>query len=123
MKPLEGKRLLLLEDDYYLATDAREWLEEAGAEIVGPAANGRQALSLLSASEVDGAVLDINVGSGPNFDVARELSGRSVPVLFATGYDRSILPPEFQNSPRVEKPFGGAQLVGAVQAMLKASAG
>ena len=68
-------------------------------------------------------MLDINVGSGPNFDVARELSGRSVPVLFATGYDRSVLPPEFQHAPRVEKPFGGAQLVGAVQAMLKVSAG
>lgn len=123
MKPLQGKRPLLLEDDYHLATDACEWLRVAGAEIVGPAANGRQALSMLSGDGVDGAVLDINVGSGPNFAVARELSARAVPMLFATRYDRNVMPPEFQHAPRVEKPFGGAQLVGAVSAMLKQASG
>lgn len=115
MGPLSDRRILLMEDDYYLATDACEWLKEAGAEVVGPVASSSQALQLLGTEPVDAAVLDINLGFGPEFEVARHLQQQHVPIVFATGYDASTVPDEFKQSHRVEKPFRQAQLVQAVE--------
>lgn len=121
MSSLADCRILLLEDDYYLATDACEWLKEAGAEVVGPVGNSKQALELLGKERVDAAVLDINLGSGPEFDVPRHLQQQQIPIVFATGYDASSVPDEFKQSQRVEKPFRKSQLVQAVQHAISAS--
>jgi len=115
MSSLSDCRILLVEDDYYLATDASEWLKEAGASVVGPVASSSQALELLGGAQVDAAVLDINLGFGPEFEVARHLHQQQVPMVFATGYDASTVPEEFRHSPRVEKPFRQAQLIEAVE--------
>jgi len=115
MTSLADYRILLVEDDYYLATDACEWLKEAGAEVVGPFASSSQALQLLGGEQVDAAVLDINLGFGPEFEVARHLQRQQVPIVFATGYDASTVPDEFKQSARVEKPFRQAHLVQAVE--------
>lgn len=115
MRSLAGRRVLLVEDDYYLATDACQWLEDAGAEVIGPASSSRQALELLGTELPDAAVLDINLGFGPEYKVARHLSDRHVPMVFATGYDASSVPDEFRTAPRVEKPFRQRDLVLAVQ--------
>lgn len=118
MGPLTNRRILLVEDDYYLATDACEWLEEAGAQVVGPAASSSQALAMLGDEPIDAAVLDINLGFGPEFEVARRLRQQQVPIVFATGYDASSLPDEFKQSPRLGKPFRHAQLVQAVESAI-----
>ena len=63
---------------------------------------------------IDAAVLDINLGGGPAFEIARDLNGRQVPFLFATGYDSAAIPDDLERAPRLEKPFGGPALVTAV---------
>jgi CheY-like chemotaxis protein len=90
---LAGCSVLVVEDDYYLATDAQIALAKAGATVVGPSARTDEGLSLLDQRRPDCAVLDINLGSGPCFVLARELRTRSVPFVFVTGYDASIIPP------------------------------
>lgn len=120
MSSLTDRRILLVEDDYYLATDACEWLKEAGAEVLGPVASSTQALELLGDRRVDAAVLDINLGFGPEFEVARHLHRQQVPIVFATGYGASTVPDEFRQSPRIEKPFRQTQLVQAVERALAA---
>lgn len=116
-KPLAGRRVMLVEDDYYLAQDAREWLEQAGAEVIGPFASADEACRQLGSTPIDAAVIDINLGEGPTYRVAGELSDQSVPFLFATGYDPSVIPPHLSDRPRLEKPFRGHQLVKAVQTL------
>ena len=34
---LEGRRILLVEDEYFQALDTKRCLEDAGAEVIGPA--------------------------------------------------------------------------------------
>jgi len=112
---LDSRRVLVVEDQYYLATDICEWLEAAGATVVGPAPDAPQACELIQQEQVDLAVLDINLGHGPTFEVAQKLSEREVPFLFATGYDISAIPSEFRGATRLEKPFSGRALVTAVE--------
>jgi CheY-like chemotaxis protein len=115
--PLDGRQILVVEDQYLLARDVCEWLEAAGAEIIGPAPDSRKACELLEGRSVDGAVVDINLGNGPTYEVASRLAERKVPFVFATGYDRAVIPAEFEAAPRLEKPFRGADLVQAVAAL------
>jgi CheY-like chemotaxis protein len=113
-QPLDGKRVLVVEDNFILAMDVCHWLEAAGAKVVGPAPDAEEARELLSHQDVDGAVVDINLGQGPTYEIAHNLEERGVPFLFTTGYDRSAIPTVFGSAPRLEKPFRGADLVRAV---------
>ena len=113
--PLQGRQVLVVEDQYLLARDVCEWLEAAGARIIGPAATSTQACELLEKAEVDSAVVDINLGHGPSYEVATNLDQLRLPFVFATGYDEVAIPVEFQDRPRLEKPFRGPDLVRAMQ--------
>ena len=114
-QPLQGRRMLVVEDQYYLATDICEWLEKAGAQVIGPVPSAAQARELLDREQVDSAVLDINLGEGPTYEIAKALADRDVPFLFATGYDTAAIPEDYQGRPRIEKPFQGSALVSAVR--------
>lgn len=106
---LAKARVLLLEDDYYLATDLQNALEEAGARVVGPFADAHGAAEALAADPPDCALIDLNLGQGMNFDVPRELARRAIPFAFVTGYDRAAIPEEFVATVRVEKPLAAQQ--------------
>src|SRR5262245_60524936 len=96
---LRGRRVLVVEDSYIPASHQCRWLEEAGATVVGPAATAARALELLESDAIDCAVIDINLDEGPVYDVAGKLTEFGVPFLFATGYDRSVIPEEFARAP------------------------
>jgi CheY-like chemotaxis protein len=119
--PLSGRRVLVVEDEYFLADDIARMLRSFGADVAGPVGELEDALAIINdASAVDGAVLDVNIRDEMIFPVARELKARQVPFVFTTGYDPVTLGPEFQSVLLWEKPIdiaamvrGLAELVGA----------
>jgi len=113
-RPLEGKRILVLEDDFYLATDEKALLERAGATVVGPFGSAPQGREILNAGALDGAVVDINLGNGPSFDFARVLTDRGIPFVFVTGYDKAAIPEDLSHVYRVEKPIREQELISAL---------
>jgi DNA-binding response OmpR family regulator len=115
---LEGRRVLVVEDDYFLAADTCAWLEAAGAQVVGPAPTSELACALIEGQDIDTAVVDINLGHGPAYDVANRLKDRRVPFLFTTGYDQAAIPAEFHHAPRLQKPVSAADLLRAIRALL-----
>ena len=117
-RPLEGKRVLILEDDYYLATDEKALLEQAGALVVGPFGGGQDAGELSKAGHIDAAVVDINMGSGPSFECAQALADRGVPFVFVTGYDAAIVPSQLAHVARIEKPIRERDFLAAVAALV-----
>ena len=119
--PLKGLRILIVEDDYYLATDTRAVIEEAGGQVVGPFGTAEQARAALDAGGADLAVIDINLGSGPAFDLARHLSSTELPFLFATGYDEATVPDDLRDVVRLEKPFRPAELISAAASVHQAA--
>jgi DNA-binding response OmpR family regulator len=111
---LAGRSVLVIEDDFYLAEDARHILENAGACVLGPVSNLEDALTLLAQSQPDCALVDINLGAGPSFESASALRLRKVPLIFLTGYDASTIPAEFADAPRLEKPMDARRLLSAL---------
>ncbi|WP_407189374.1 response regulator [Bradyrhizobium centrosematis] len=104
--PLAGRRIFIVEDEYFLADDIGNAFRALGAEIAGPAGHFEDAVKILNdGSVLDAAVLDVNIRSDMIFPVARELKVRGVPFVFTTGYDKVAVGPEFHDVPLLEKPI------------------
>lgn len=104
--PLEGRRILIVEDDYMIAQDVRRDLQDAGAIVVGPVPSVSKAMRLLdSEPALDAAVLDVNLGGEKSFPVAQALEEKAIPYLFATGYNSADIPNEWRRARIVMKPL------------------
>ena len=121
--PLSRRRVLVVEDEYFLAEDMAEALQKLGAEVVGPVPTRDKALALLAAEPVDAAVLDINLKGEMVFPVAQALTEQGIPFVFATGYDQTAIPAEYQDTPRWEKPFDPEAFAEALPEIVRSSGG
>ncbi len=112
---LTGRRVLVVEDDYYIAGDTVAALRGAGATVLGPCPNEEQTFDLLESETPTHAVLDLNLGGGgPNFEIANALRVRGVPFIFLTGYDPDAVPPDLVDVVRLQKPVPLRDIVEAV---------
>ena len=109
---LAGKRILVVEDEYFIASDITRALQKADAIVLGPVGDLDKGMSLVASEGPDAAVLDVNLEGSNSFSLAELLEKRSVPYMFLTGYDGWSLPHAYRAVPRVAKPF-------AMQAVLK----
>ncbi len=102
---LRNCRILVAEDEYLLAEEMREGLEDSGALVLGPAATVEQALHLIAAeAKIDAAVLDVNLRNKEIYPAVDALVERGVPTVLTTGYGPSEIPERFRHVPRCEKP-------------------
>jgi DNA-binding response OmpR family regulator len=115
--PLAGLRVLVVEDDYFIADEICTTLRDGGAEVLGPSPDLQHGLDMVKSERVDCAVLDINLHGDLAFSLAGELRKRGTPSIFATGYDQSVLPGAFSDSVRLEKPINLNALLRAVQSV------
>jgi light-regulated signal transduction histidine kinase (bacteriophytochrome) len=114
--PLEGLRILMVEDQFVIALDAESLLREAGAAVVDIAATPPEAERLLAVSRPDVAVLDVNLGRVTSLKVAEKLTELGVPFIFATGYgDGRMIGEGFRDVPVVRKPYSAQSLLGAIE--------
>jgi DNA-binding response OmpR family regulator len=116
---LKGVRVLVVEDEYFIAILIEEILESAGCVVMGPIPRLPDALDAVDHQDYDVAVLDVNLGGEWINPVADALSERNVPFLFVTGYGANALPSEYAQRPRICKPFRMADLLGAVSDLVK----
>ena len=110
-KRLMGARILVVEDEYYLAADLSRALEDEGAIVIGPIGNLSEAQGSVAAGNFDCAVVDMNLRGSVAHTVAERLEQAGVPFLIATGYDRASLPETLRHAPRVEKPFAANEVI------------
>lgn len=116
-----GRRLLVVEDDYFWADDLRKALRAAGATVLGPVASVEAAMGLLKAEPVpDAAILDLDLRGVQAFDVADRLIARRVPILIVTGYEGGALPSPYAAMSWLEKPTSIAAVLTALDALLPA---
>lgn len=98
-------RILIVEDEYYLAADLAEALRERGADVVGPVGTFEEAMRAVAEGDIDQAVLDMNLRGEMSFAVAERLDEAGIPYVIATGYSAESLPESLRDKPRIEKPF------------------
>jgi len=117
-RPLLGARVLVVEDDYFIALELCTALRNSGADTIGPARDVESALAAIRREHIDCAVLDINLQGRMGFQVATELRERGVPTIFATGYDGTTIPADLADVVRLEKPVDLAALCIAVESAI-----
>lgn len=111
----QGMRVLLVEDDYFLAQELARELAERGAEIVGFATTLEKALALNEKElTFNAAILDIKLRDDYIFPAVSLMREREVAVVFITGFDTSIIPEEFRDIPCLSKPADPEILVRAL---------
>ena len=112
---LAGRRVLIVEDDYFIAQDMQRAFEEVGAEVLGPVPSIEEALQLIAAtSDLEAVVLDINLHDGMSYPVADALQARGMPFVFTTGYEKTALPVRYAGVPHFEKPVDVTQVTQAL---------
>lgn len=105
MTELSGLRVLVVEDEGFVALMIEDMLEELGCEVAASVAQLASAREIAATAEIDLAILDVNLDGQPVFPVAEILRERQIPLVFSTGYGISGLPPEFSGHPVLGKPF------------------
>ena len=117
-RTLQGKRILVIEDEPLVAMDVESSLTAAGCEVVGPAATLERAKRLIEESDCDAALLDVNLAGQPVDELATLLARKNRPFAFVTGYGRDALPSGFRGVVVLGKPFGADQLLATVEVLL-----
>ena len=116
---MSGRRILVVEDDYLVATWLTGMLRDWGCEVVGPAPTVAEALALASKGGFDGAILDVNLRGEHSGPVAELLESHGVPFFFLTGYGSpALLPEELRDRHKLFKPVKASELRVAVQRRL-----
>lgn len=100
-----GGRILIVEDDPFIAMDLAEQLQQRGFEVIGPHANVAAALTSFETSGCDAAVLDINLGSETSEAVAERLTASDVPFVVLSGYSATQRPTAYAGAPAFDKPL------------------
>jgi DNA-binding response OmpR family regulator len=89
---LAGRRILVVEDEPFIALDLADAVEQAGGEVVGPAMSVAEALALIEAQPIDAAILDFNLIDGDATPIIRRLASTPAPLVLHTGASVTALP-------------------------------
>jgi len=111
-------RILILEDEALIAMDVRETLEREGFEVVGPFDRVMAAMVAVNGIKLDGAILDVAIGTEQAYEVAEALTAANIPFVWATAYARNELPAEYRAQPCLQKPFDTVELTNTLRRAL-----
>ena len=123
MKPrLEGKRILIVEDEFVSGELLRACVEREGGVPIGPALTGQIAIDLLSREQPHAALLDVSLIDGSSVQIAGHLKARGVPYAILTGHSADSLPLELKEAPYLGKPVAPGPLVELMEQLVSSSA-
>ena len=119
---LQGRRILVIEDESLVAMLLETILDDMGCTVVGPESNIDDGLrAATTEGALDAALLDVNVAGREVFPVAEALKARGVPFVFSTGYGEAGLPEHWRGNPTIQKPFTEAAIRDALMKALNIS--
>jgi two-component SAPR family response regulator len=114
-------RVLVVEDEFFIAMELEAVLEASGCVVLGPAPSVGTVLNLLEVERPDCAVLDVSVRGEWITPVAELLATMEVPFILASAYgDRDFESAVLQNALNVGKPTDPARLVRTVHTLTSA---
>jgi CheY-like chemotaxis protein len=112
-QPLEGKRVLIVEDNHLIGEALCDVIRDAGGIAIGPVGSSDAAIDAAKKHGPDGVLLDVRLQGVNGSTVAEYLRARNVPFLLVTGYEKEALPSPLRVSPLLTKPVLPSELVQA----------
>lgn len=115
MKP----RILVVEDEFFIAQEIADAVALAGYEVVGPFARVARALERLEQGPpCDAAVLDVSLRNESSLPIAEKLAGEGIPFVVVTGFSLAQVPAGMTAAPVLAKPLDAERLLGAIGGLL-----
>ncbi|MEO1689592.1 MAG: hypothetical protein AAFU61_17000 [Pseudomonadota bacterium] len=117
-RPLEGRSLLIVEDDALLALDLEELVRGLGASDVCVCDRAEAALERIDASPPDLSLLDHRLSEGTSLPVAERLSALRLPFAVTSGAGGKALPDLLAQAPSLAKPASSARVRAVARRLL-----
>ena len=102
-------RILIVEDEYFLADDCADLVRKAGFAVAGPFYS--LADVRVNLWDIDGALIDINLRGVCVYPLLDDLLDWRIPVTLYTGYARETLPAKYAGLSHVLKPSKPSEAV------------
>ena len=116
---LRDRRILVVEDEYLIATTLSDQLEGVGSIVLGPVPSVERAIKAIELNpEIDAVVLDLNLGGAMAYPVADALVARKIPFVFTSGYDDGALIKRYPQIRHCPKPYLFSELERAIASAL-----
>jgi two-component sensor histidine kinase/ActR/RegA family two-component response regulator len=102
---IAGRRIMIVEDEALVAMSLCETLTELGFTVIGPFNRISEAMIALRGTQIDAAVLDVNLGGEMIYPLADVLIAEQVPFVFITGYAAEEIEKRYAKIPVLQKPI------------------
>ncbi|HEY8125351.1 MAG TPA: response regulator [Methylocystis sp.] len=119
---IQGKRVLIVEDESIIAMMLECELNDGGCEVIGPAPSVEDALRLIDTEPLDCALLDYRLADETSGRIASALAERNILFLMMTGHCAGDLPLELRDKTLLQKPVTGKALRAALEWILNSAA-
>lgn len=103
--PSDALRFMIVDDEMIIALDLESMLQDLGHTVVETVNRLDRGMELAKTSDIDMAILDINVRGQLSFPIAQILRNRRVPFIFASGYGERGLIEGFRDELVLTKPY------------------
>ena len=120
-RSLDGKSVLIVEDEFFIGLMLAEEISRAGGTSIGPATSVADALKEIESRIVDAVILDAKLVDGSGAELADCLEKRRIPFVVVSGYDREGLPTGLRSAPFIAKPVSVPLLMKAIQGLAESS--
>lgn len=117
--PATGARILILEDDVFLADDMCRSLQDAGYEVLGPFDEYSAELNQAFDRRPHAAILDMLLSGGSTSAIVDRLQSLEIPIIVPAGYAHSEVRERITDLSLVEKPYAMNRIVAAVRSVLR----
>ena len=107
-------RILLVEDDVLIGMMLADMFDALDLPEPAQATSNEEALALIAAEPLGGALVDINLGDEKGWPVADALAAKDIPFAFTSG-GGDVIPPAHAHRTLITKPFRISDIEAALE--------
>ncbi len=107
-------RILLVEDDVLIGMMLADMFDALDLPEPAQATSNDEALALIAAEPLAGALVDINLGDEKGWPIADALAERGIPFAFTSG-GGDVIPPAHAHRKLITKPFRISDIEAALE--------
>jgi ActR/RegA family two-component response regulator len=118
LKRLDGKVILVVENEPLVALDVVKALRAAGARVLC-AGYLESGLCTTEHPKLSATVIDLHLGDGSGTVICSRLRERGIPFVIHTGYPPMLVAREWLDVPAISKPAQTDQIISALIGALR----